>query len=260
MSLVSVDAVCMISSRQATQGDRVSRSTYTLAADSAKTQSAVRRIQSGKQPVSTRRRHLKAQRKPQKAAVELRRGDVAYRPPPWQITYNTTAEALQTPEMIKVLDSQACSDSEVHVAIDVAPVGLGYFVNGTVTAKLPLQCDCCWAAFDHELEAPLKVWLDASLAADEMPEDPCQLPFPLEMQAIDLGPAINDAIMLALPSANLCGQPDCSIRAAEMQRSTGGTSTGWSASPATQNSKKKGASAVSKSGQFAALQELKSRA
>lgn len=204
MSLVSVDAFCMISSRQATQGDRVSRSTYTLAADSAKTQSAVRRIQSGKQPVSTRRRHLKAQRKPQKAAVELRRGDVAYTPPPWQMTYNTTAEALQTPEMIKVLDSQvlgkamgpqacskshavlyaphdlqsmasrakhiplvqACSDSEVRVAIDVAPVGLGYFVNGTVTAKLPLQCDCCWAAFDHQLEAPLKAsaafWNDVS--------------------------------------------------------------------------------------------------
>lgn len=58
----------------------------------------------------------------------------------------------------------------------------------------------------------MQVWLDASLAADEMPEDPCQLPFPLEMQAIDLGPAINDAIMLALPSANLCGQPDCGMR------------------------------------------------
>ena len=57
----------------------------------------------------------------------------------------------------------------------------------------------------------LQVWLDASLNADDMPEDPCQLPFPPEMQAIDLGPVVNDAIMIALPSANLCGQPDCSI-------------------------------------------------
>ncbi len=58
----------------------------------------------------------------------------------------------------------------------------------------------------------LQVWLDASLNANDMPEDPCQLPFPPEMQAIDLGPVVNDAIMLALPGANLCGQPDCSIR------------------------------------------------
>ena len=61
-----------------------------------------------------------------------------------------------------------------------------------------------WSAF--------QVWLDASLEANEVPEDPCQLPFPPEAQAVDLGPAINDAIMLALPSANLCGQSDCSIR------------------------------------------------
>ena len=73
-----------------------------------------------------------------------------------------------------------------------------------------LQWACSQAA-SEQVDA-LQVWLDASLNADDMPEDPCQLPFPLEMQAIDLGPVVNDAIMLALPSANLCGQPDCSIR------------------------------------------------
>jgi len=61
-------------------------------------------------------------------------------------------------------------------------------------------------------EPALQVWLDASLDADEVSEDPCQLPFPSDMQAIDLGPAVNDAIMIALLSANLCGHPDCSIR------------------------------------------------
>ena len=56
------------------------------------------------------------------------------------------------------------------------------------------------------------MWLDASLPEHAVPEDPCQLPFPPEMPALDLGPTINDALHIALPGANLCGQPDCSIQ------------------------------------------------
>ena len=58
----------------------------------------------------------------------------------------------------------------------------------------------------------LQVWLDASLPEHAVPEDPCQLPFPPEMPAVDLGPTINDALHIALPGANLCGQLDCSIQ------------------------------------------------
>ena len=58
----------------------------------------------------------------------------------------------------------------------------------------------------------MQVWLDASLPEHAIPEDPCQLPFPPEVQAIDLGPAINDALQVSLPSANLCGRPDCNIQ------------------------------------------------
>lgn len=62
-----------------------------------------------------------------------------------------------------------------------------------------------------EFDSKEQVWLDASLPEDAVPEDPCQLPFPPQMQAIDLGPAINDALQMALPSTNVCGQPDCSV-------------------------------------------------
>lgn len=58
----------------------------------------------------------------------------------------------------------------------------------------------------------MQLWLDASLPEHAIPEDPSQLPFPPEMPAVDLGPAINDALHLALPSTNVCGQPDCSVQ------------------------------------------------
>jgi len=52
---------------------------------------------------------------------------------------------------------QACSNSKVQLAIDIVPVGAGYFLDGTVAAELPLQCDCCLATFYQPLQAPLKV-------------------------------------------------------------------------------------------------------
>jgi uncharacterized metal-binding protein YceD (DUF177 family) len=147
-----------------------------------------------------------------------------------------------------------------------------------------LQLTCSNVA-SEQVDA-LQVWLDASLNANDMPEDPCQLPFPPEMQAIDLGPVVNDAIMLALPSANLCGQADCSIRCeyiccckfsilccrgtahanhqgacavAEVRDS--GQTTGWSAGPSEQQLKLKTQSQADfkRSGHFAALQKLKSK-
>ncbi|KAL0032147.1 hypothetical protein WJX77_007724 [Trebouxia sp. C0004] len=171
--------------------------------------------------------------------------------------FDTTAEELHTPDMIKVLDSQACSNSKVQLAVDIVPVGAGYFLDGTAAAELPLQCDCCLATFYQPLQAPLKVWLDASLDANDMPGDPCQLPFPPEMQAIDLGPVVNDAIMLALPSANLCGQPDCSIRFAEVRDS--GQTTRWSAGPSERQLKTQPQADFKRSGHFADLQKLKSK-
>ena len=71
----------------------------------------------------------------------------------------------------------------------------------------------------------MQVWLDASLSAHAIPEDPCQLPFPPEVQAIDLGPAINDALQISLPSANLCGRPDCNIQCKQKHISTMCTGT-----------------------------------
>ena len=64
----------------------------------------------------------------------------------------------------------------------------------------------------------LQVWLDASLPEHAIPEDPCQLPFPPEMPAVDLGPTINDALHIALPGASLCGRPNCSIQCKLQQR------------------------------------------
>ena len=59
-----------------------------------------------KQPVGTRRQRFPPVHRQKKAAVELRRGELAYRPPPWHLLFITTAEELHTPDMIKVLDSQ----------------------------------------------------------------------------------------------------------------------------------------------------------
>lgn len=227
--------------------------------DFAQPRQARWKTHAAKQPVSTRRQRFSAAHRQRKAAVELRRGDLAYRPPPWHLLFNTTAEELHTPDMIKVLDSQACGNSKVQLTVDIVPLGAGYFLDGTTAAELPVQCDCCLATFYQPLQAPFKVWLDASLNADDMPEDPCQLPFPPEMQAIDLGPVVNDAIMLALPSANLCGQPDCSIRFAEVRNS--GQTTGWSAGPPEQqlNSQTQSPAEFKRSGHFAALQRLRGK-
>ena len=52
---------------------------------------------------------------------------------------------------------QACSNCEVRVSFEIAPVGAGYFLNGTASADLPLQCDCCLATFQHPVAAPLEV-------------------------------------------------------------------------------------------------------
>ena len=165
-------------------------SVTTLTADSGVPKQTRWRLQATKRPASTQRQQLSVARRRQKAAIELRRGDVAYRPPPWHLTYSTTAEELHTPDMIKVLDSQVrfdvtvvhcsfepacplslhpainskhvlslqeCTDSEVHVEIDIVPVGAGFFVSGVASAELPLQCDCCLATFQQPLQAPLKV-------------------------------------------------------------------------------------------------------
>ena len=76
---------------------------------------AVEQTHAAKQPVGTRRQRFSAAHRQKKAAVELRRGDLAYRPPPWHLLFNTTAEELHTPDMIKVLDSQ------VSLTIDLMP-------------------------------------------------------------------------------------------------------------------------------------------
>lgn len=68
-----------------------------------------------KQPDGTRRQRFSPAHRQKKAAVELRRGDLAYRPPPWHLSFNTTAEELHTTDMIKVLDSQ------VSLVIDFMP-------------------------------------------------------------------------------------------------------------------------------------------
>lgn len=253
---LSVNLICMLVTCRETQSTK--RTITTITADFAAPKQSCWRLKATKRPASTQRQQLSAARRRQKAAIELRRGDVAYRPPPWHLTYRTTAEELHTPDMIKVLDSQECTNSEVHVEIDIVPVGAGFFLNGVASAELPLQCDCCLATFQQPLQAPLKVWLDATLEANEMPEDPCQLPFPPEVQAVDLGPVINDAIMLALPSANLCGQSDCSIRFAEVGVS--GQRTGWSAGPTEQHLNKQARPSHKFSGQFGALQKLRSKA
>lgn len=134
--------------------------------------------------------HKSAHRRPIRPAVQLRRGDLAFTPPPWHQTYKATAEQLHTPDMIKVLDSQVwsflccqhaaccscvrevfycshpqkvrwamqeCSNCDVDVAVDISPVGAGYFVSGGASADLPLQCDCCLATFRHPVAAPFEV-------------------------------------------------------------------------------------------------------
>ena len=131
-------------------------------------------------------RNKSARRRPKRAAVQLRRGDLAFTPPPWHQSYDATAEQLHTPDMINVLDSQvgvklnslpaalmyicqipickmsmgllqACSNCEVHVSLDISPVGAGYFVKGAASADLPLQCDCCPATFWHPVAAAFEV-------------------------------------------------------------------------------------------------------
>ena len=83
--------------------------------DCTQPRQAQRKTHAAKQPVGTRRQRFSAAHRQKKAAVELRRGDLAYRPPPWHLLFNTTAEELHTPDMIKVLDSQ------VSLIIDFMP-------------------------------------------------------------------------------------------------------------------------------------------
>jgi hypothetical protein len=83
--------------------------------DFAQPRQAQWKTHAAKQPVGTRRQRFSAAHRQKKAAVELRRGDLAYRPPPWHLLFNTTAEELHTPDMIKVLDSQ------VSLTIDLMP-------------------------------------------------------------------------------------------------------------------------------------------
>ena len=59
--------------------------------------------------------------------------------------------------LIPCLLMQACGNSQVQLALDIVPVGAGYFLDGTAAAELPLQCDCCLATFYQPLQAPLKV-------------------------------------------------------------------------------------------------------
>ncbi|KAL3161838.1 hypothetical protein ABBQ38_008928 [Trebouxia sp. C0009 RCD-2024] len=194
-------------------------------------------------------RNKSTHRARKRAAVQLRRGDLAFTPPPWHQSYDATAQQLHTSEVIRVVDSQACNRCEVHVSVEVSPVGAGYFLSGAASADLPLQCDCCLMTFWHPVAAPFKVWLDASLPEDAVPEDPCQLPFPPQMQAVDLGPAINDALQMALPSSNVCGQPDCSVQFAEVGESG---QNSWST---TRQKSKSGQDKAA--GPFAALLKLK---
>ena len=77
----------------------------------------------------------------------------------------------------------------------------------------------CRPLSEHVSQANVLVqlWLDASIAAHVIPHDPSQLPFPAEMSAVDLGPAVSDAIILMMPSANLCGRPECNVQCKQTQ-------------------------------------------
>ena len=71
----------------------------------------------------------KAQAKhhPRKNFVQLRRGDMAYTPPPWHLSYDATAEQLRTSDMIKTLDSQVLqiweANSHRHLVHQAASYG-----------------------------------------------------------------------------------------------------------------------------------------
>ena len=59
---------------------------------------------------------------------------------------------------IDVVAMQECNNCEVHISVDISPVGAGYFVSGAASADLPLQCDCCLATFRHPVAAPFEVF------------------------------------------------------------------------------------------------------
>ena len=113
--------------------------------------------------------------------VELRRGDLTWRQPPWHFDCTTTIDALQL-DSLKEIDSevrlvellrcfnfeavsasdyacalQAARQSQVAVQYTVSPTGAGYFVSGDADTDLPLQCDCCLSTFKQPVKAPFKV-------------------------------------------------------------------------------------------------------
>lgn len=117
--------------------------------------------------------------------VELRRGDLTWRQPPWHFDCTTTIDALQL-DSLKEIDSevrlvellrcfnlqsapasdyacalQAARQSQVAVQYTVSPTGAGYFVSGDADADLPVQCDCCLSTFKQRVKAPFKVLYDS---------------------------------------------------------------------------------------------------
>lgn len=51
-------------------------------------------------------RNKSTHRTRKRAAVQLRRGDLAFTSPPWHQLYEATAEQLHTSDVIRVVDSQ----------------------------------------------------------------------------------------------------------------------------------------------------------
>ena len=85
------------------------------------------------------------------------------------------------------------------------PVG-GVLVTGTVTAPVSGECGRCLTEVSDELAVPVQeLFLYPEASADREEDD--ELPA-LVGDLLDLGPALRDAVVLALPLTPLCRE-DC---------------------------------------------------
>jgi len=87
--------------------------------------------------------------------------------------------------------------------------GEGFLLRGTLRGELMVTCARCLEPAPVEVDSPMAVTFietDRYAAADQAEEQEDAVPF--EYGTIDLGQAIRDEILLAVPMSAVC-RPDC---------------------------------------------------
>eukprot|EP00982_Pelagococcus_subviridis_P003994 29021-Pelagococcus_subviridis.AAC.4 len=182
---------------------------------------------SGRSSSSSRRR-----RRDRKVELVVRRGQFKNldERPPWPITIEADVHSLGMDEHDELNpprrrrrrggggarrstddddddddDDDATEETGATFRATVAPVGHGFFIDGSVDAVIAVACEVCGAPTMQRVEGvDVKAWLDENANELDSSGETEVIPFPRHREECDLTGLIRDVVRMRAPYENVC--------------------------------------------------------